>query len=208
MADDYRAVLEHFDVEDAILVGHSMGAFLTIALCLEHTAVVAKRVRGLVLVGGHAGGVAKSSPQNRLHAFFLKRGWMDRAMRVPPVGRAIARSLFGKDAPYVFVEAARTMMLDNVVGPTLSILNAMLDEDHYARIGAIPVPARVICGRLDRTCPPFHSERLGAEIKGSKTIWLGGVGHMVNYEQPRVFVEQIAALSPPPRAVVVEQRVA
>ena len=46
MAGDYRAVLEHFDVRDAVLVGHSMGGFVSIVFLLEHPVVAAQRLKG------------------------------------------------------------------------------------------------------------------------------------------------------------------
>jgi len=58
-------------------------------------------------------------------------------------------------------------------------------------LGEIPVPAIVICGERDRTCPRFHSERLGAEIPGSRNVWLTGVGHMVTYEAPQAIVDAV-----------------
>ncbi|WP_405558467.1 alpha/beta fold hydrolase [Streptomyces sp. NBC_01171] len=44
MAQDYLAVLEHFDVRDGVLVGHSMGGFLALRAVLDHPGV-ARRLR-------------------------------------------------------------------------------------------------------------------------------------------------------------------
>ena len=76
MASDYAAVLQHFDVQDGVLVGHSMGAFLSVVFSILHADIARARLRGLVLVGGHAGNVAKGSVQNRLQIAMVKRGVM------------------------------------------------------------------------------------------------------------------------------------
>ena len=46
MAGDYHAVLEHFDVRDGVLVGHSMGGFVAIRAVLDHPDMT-QRLRGL-----------------------------------------------------------------------------------------------------------------------------------------------------------------
>lgn len=47
-ARDVAAAMTSFDIDDAVVVGHSMGAFVAVALAAEHP----QRVRGLVLVDG------------------------------------------------------------------------------------------------------------------------------------------------------------
>ncbi|MCU1280956.1 MAG: putative hydrolase, partial [bacterium] len=95
MAGDYRAVLEHFDVNDGVLVGHSMGGFLSIVFSILHADVATARLRGLVLVGAHAGDVARGSVQNRVQVSLIKYGIMGLMLRSRTIARAMARSLFG-----------------------------------------------------------------------------------------------------------------
>ncbi len=47
-ARDVAAAMSGFGIDDAVVVGHSMGAFVAVALAAEHP----ERVRGLVLVDG------------------------------------------------------------------------------------------------------------------------------------------------------------
>lgn len=47
-ADDVAAVLDHFGVDTAVVVGHSMGAFVSLVLADQHP----EKVRSLVLVDG------------------------------------------------------------------------------------------------------------------------------------------------------------
>ena len=54
-ADDFRATLDHFGVSRAVLVGHSLGAYLALAFAHRHP----DRVRGIVLVDG---GIARPRP--------------------------------------------------------------------------------------------------------------------------------------------------
>ena len=54
MAADVAAVLRHFDIRDGVLVGHSMGGFVTIRAMIDHPDL-GQRLRGLVLFATWAG---------------------------------------------------------------------------------------------------------------------------------------------------------
>ncbi len=191
MAGDYAAILSHYDVTDGVLVGHSLGAFLSVVFSILHSDVARSRLRGLVLVSGHAGDAAKDNFQNRIHAAMLEHGIAGLAMRSDFASRLLLRPLFGKRPERRvldgMIERLRRVNIANI----LPILRAALAESYYDRLGEVPVPAIVIRGDLDRTCPRFHSERLGAEIAGSRTLTLPDVGHMVNYEAPLAIVAAI-----------------
>jgi len=64
-------------------------------------------------------------------------------------------------------------------------------ENYYDRLPEISLPARVVCGELDRTCPAWHSRRLGSELPRAQTRWLPDVGHMLGYEAPEAIVDAV-----------------
>ncbi|ABL05491.1 conserved hypothetical membrane protein [Mycobacterium ulcerans Agy99] len=80
MADDLAAVLQHFDLRDGVLVGHSMGGFVSIRALLDHGAL-AQRLRAVVLFATWAGRVLDGAPQNRLQIPLLERGILQRLLR-------------------------------------------------------------------------------------------------------------------------------
>ena len=71
MAADDAAVLEHFDVRDGVLVGHSTGGFIAIRALVEHPEL-AGRLRGLVLCASWAGRILDGAPQNWLQIPLLQ----------------------------------------------------------------------------------------------------------------------------------------
>lgn len=194
-ASDYRAVLEHFDVRDGILVAHSMGSFLALIFCLRHAESAQRRLRRLVLLGGNAGEVGRGSLQNRLQIPMLKSGLLKALWRFPPTGRAMVSQLFGDSADPRFVELARAMLLRQDLRLSLPLLHAMNHESYYDRLHEIPIETRVICGELDRTCPPPHSRRLGAGLPNATNRWLPGIGHMLAYEAPAAILEAVREAS-------------
>lgn len=189
-ARDYRTLLEHFDVRNGTLVAHSMGGFLALLFCLENPGV-AKRLQRLVLLGANAGAVARGSLQNQLQIPLLRAGLIPYAWRLPPLGRALMRPLFGRAADPDFVEATRQVIAKQDVQRSLPLLRAMCFEDYYARLHEIPIETTVLCGDLDQTCPPWHSRELGAKLQRATSRPLPGMGHMLMYEAPQPVIDAV-----------------
>ena len=195
MAADYAAVLEHFELRDVVLVGHSMGGFLSLVFAQTHVDVVAARLRGLLLVGAHGGRVAEGSRQNQLQIPLLKLGVMAQLIKQPTLGRLMSRTIFGDWAPDEYVEQNRLGMLEHDMQRSLPILQAQMDEDWYPNLALIKVPTVVLCGERDKTCRPWHSQRLGRDIPNAYNIWLPGVGHMVTCEAPHSILVHVRDLA-------------
>jgi len=191
LAGDYAALLEHHAVEDGTLVAHSMGAFLSIVLCLREPALVRRRLQKLVLLGANAGSVAQGSVQNRIQIPLLRFGVTRKLWERPRVGRPLVAQLFGVRPDPRHVEATRLCLLRQREQHSFPMLNAMLHENYYARLGEVSLPVTVLCGELDRTCPRWHSQRLGAELPRARNLWLPELGHMLPYEAPEVVVDAV-----------------
>lgn len=190
MGADYAAVLEHFDVRDGVLVGHSMGGFVAIRAVLDHPDLLG-RLRGLVLVATWAGRILDGAPQNRLQIPLLERGVVQRLVRTR-TGVVLFGALQCGTAPSpamisVFVE----VFLQQDHRRLLPILRAFAREDRYPRLGEITVPTVVMVGSADKTTPPGHSRRLAAGVPGARLVTVPGAGHMLNWEGSDELVEVI-----------------
>ena len=96
MAADDAAVLDHFDVHDGVLVGHSMGGFVAIRAVLDHPEIP-QRLRVLVLFATWAGRILDGAPQNRLQIPLLEYGIFQRLMRTRTGG--VLLGAHGRQAP-------------------------------------------------------------------------------------------------------------
>jgi len=194
MASDYTAVLEHHDVRNGVLVGHSMGGFLSIAFMLNHADVVADRLIGWLLMATFAGDVNRKNPQNRLQIPLIKSGVLVRMVSIPAIGRAFTKSLTGE---YVdgMAEAFVPIFTSHDHRALIPVMEAMTGENRYPRLGEIGIPTTVLVGTADHTTPPFHTDDLHAGIAGSKLVRLDGKGHALNWEAPDVVAAEVALLS-------------
>lgn len=192
-ASDYRAVLEHFAVEDATLVAHSMGAFLAIAFCLREPEAALRRIERLVLISANAGAVAVGSLQNRMQLPLLKSGLIKPLWRMRATGIPLVKSLFGPTARPEQIESTRQMLLRQDLRVTMPVLQAMLEDDLYPRLGEIPFETIVLAGEYDRTAPLWHAQRLSTELPRAVRITLPNIGHMLTLEAPQAIVEAVIA---------------
>jgi pimeloyl-ACP methyl ester carboxylesterase len=99
--------------------------------------------------------------------------------------------LFGKAPDPRFIEITRAMLMRQDVQLSLPLLHALTNDSYYDRLNEIRIETRILCGDLDRTCPPSHSRRLGAGLPNASSRWLPGIGHMLAYEVPDVVVEAV-----------------
>jgi len=196
MAADIAAVLEHFDVADAVIVGHSMGGFVTIRALLDHAAV-SQRLRGLVLFATWAGRVLDGAPQNKVQIPLLERGIMQHLIRYRTFAMLFGAAQCGaRPSPAmasVFTEGFRQHVDEH--GPLLPIVRAFSREDRYPRLGEITVPTVVMVGASDRTTPPIHSRRMADGIPGARLVTVPIAGHALNWEAPDELVKVIESLT-------------
>jgi 3-oxoadipate enol-lactonase len=61
---------------------------------------------------------------------------------------------------------------------------AMVSWDAYDRLPSIRVPTLVLHGTEDRVIAPANAEIVAGRIPGAELVWIGGAGHVYNWEQP------------------------
>ena len=192
MAADLAAVLRHFDVHDGVLVGHSMGGFVTIRTVLDH-AELAQRLRGLVLFATWAGRILDEAPQNRLQIPLLQSGILQRLLHNKTVAVLFGAAQCGaRPSPAMisaFVELFNQHLDEH--GPLLPIVRAFSREDRYPRLGEIAVPTAVMVGTSDRTTPQSHSRRLAQGIPGAWLVTVPDAGHLLNWEAADELIEVV-----------------
>lgn len=178
--------LTELDIEKPLVVGHSWGTMVTLALALDHPGLVS----GIVLLGGYyypsvRGDVLFASPP-------AIPGVGD-AMRYtvsPLIGRAmwpaIEKKVFGPaPVPETFDAFPREMALrpsqiraEAAEAALMIPAAAMLSK----RFGELDLPVTIIAGSGDRIVDPEdQAQRLHEALPGSKLLLVAGSGHMVHY---------------------------
>lgn len=190
MAADYLAVLESVGASGAILVGHSMGGFLSLRAVLDLPGV-SDRLAGLVLVSAFGGDVLSHAPQNVAEAPVLGTGLLDRIARSPTAGTLLGASFFGPHPQPAMVQALLEMVLECDLVPLRALGIEFLASDMTGRLDHVRLPTVVVCGSADRTTPLSESAQLAEGIPGARLRWVAGAGHMLPWEAPESVVAAI-----------------
>lgn len=218
-ADAIARVLDHYRLGKVIVVAHSFGGSIAASLALRHP----DRVAGLLFLAPAThpwpGGVdwyyrVASTPV---------LGWLFTHTIALPAGlqrmAAGADSVFHPNRPPA--DYLREAAIPLVLRPETFRYNA-IDvanlHDYVSRIAVhypeIRSPTVIITGDADEiVLEEIHARGLHRDIKGSKLLWVHGLGHKPDYMATDLAIAAIESLSGKPRdldamALAVEQRLA
>ena len=194
VAGDFAALLDYFELEDAVLVGHSTGGYLSIAMLLTRPES-AKRLRGLLLMASLAGDASVDAPQTKLQIPLITSGVMDRVVRNETLGLLFAASIWGPEPS----PTALRVFLDDFASQDHSqlvpLLTRLSETSFYDRLHEIDLPTIVLCGEDDATTPRWHSETMAESIPDARVVWLPDTGHAINWQRPEAVIEAVDELA-------------
>jgi pimeloyl-ACP methyl ester carboxylesterase len=188
-ADLIARAMSQIGVRDAIVVGHSWGTLVALAMALDHPDAVA----GLVLLSGYYYGSARpdvvplSAPAIPLVGDLM-------AHTISPLAGALAGPAAVKAAfaPAEIAERFAEFPIAMTLRPSqvraTAADTAMMVPSAVAlsrRYGDLDVPTIVLAGDGDLIVDPDkHSERLAGEVEGSELRVLAEQGHLFHYAEP------------------------
>src|SRR4051812_24877260 len=203
-ADVLRKALDQLGVEQAIVLGHSWGTLVAVALALQAPILV----RGVVLLSGYY------FPTARLDVPILSQpaipviGDVMRYTVSPLLGRLllprIIRRLFEPaPVPERFEQlfpkglTLRPSHLRASAADTALMVPAATELQ--ARYRDLKVPVTIMTGVDDQVVGVSRqSQRLHAELPQSRFISLSGLGHMVHHLAPDQVIQAVERVAPQP----------
>ncbi|MFK4505509.1 alpha/beta hydrolase [Bradyrhizobium daqingense] len=184
-ADLFKVALDRLSVHRAIVLGHSWGASVAVALAIRHPSLV----EALVLASGYYFPTARSDAAASLVPAMPGLGDIISHTASPILGRlmwpAMLKNLFGpRSAPEKFAGFPREMALRpgqmraSAAEAALMVPGAFSAAKTYSEL---EMPTIIISGEEDRLIDiNEQSARLHGEIKQSKLRRIAGVGHMIH----------------------------
>lgn len=176
--EDMMALFEHLGIDEAHVVGQSMGGWSALGFAIEHP----EKTRSLVLadtIGGiftpqirrtlteYEQLVAASPPPDRL-----------------PLGYhpAVGAQLRDQDLAHSFLYGQLGSLTQPP--PPSTIMPLLLATDHTDSAGDVAVPTLFIVGEHDPIFPPGLIEEAAAAIEGSRVAVVEDTGHSPYFESP------------------------
>ncbi len=185
-AADVLALMNHLDLDSAVVGGLSMGGYITLAVAKA----AARRLDGLVLADtkAPADNEAGRAARDTMIALVQEKG-------VEAVAQAMLPKLLGPTSQSEQPELSdvlRRMIVQNTPEAVASALRTMkFREDATPWLPSIACPTLVICGSEDGLTPPSESEAMAAAIPQAQLVLLPRAGHLSNLETPMAFTEAL-----------------
>jgi pimeloyl-ACP methyl ester carboxylesterase len=179
------ALLDRLGIDEALVLGHSLGAIVAAAWC----ATAKRRARGLVLASparGYAGAAAEVRETK-----FRERVQMVERLGVEGLARERSAALCAPQASVESVTAVRENMARITPGGYAQAAWMLSNEDLLTHLRDTPPPLAVLCGEHDRTTPPDACERVARET-GAPFVLLRGVAHACYVEDAAQFNAAVA----------------
>jgi len=187
--------LEQMHCDRPIIVGHSWGALVALAMALRNP----ERVAGLVLMAGYYYPMPRARPMPFPFATDIFRHavepYMRRLMAPDTMRRVFAPCRMPERfrRSYSMSLALRTSQMqavDDEAGMLIEATGAL--SRHY---GSLAVPSCLIAGTDDRIVDTdLHSTRLHLDLSGSSFRRVPGSGHMVHHAAPDEVLAAIAEI--------------
>lgn len=185
LEDNADALTDAFDelaVASAVMVGLSWGGMVAMRLALRHP----KRVRALALLDTSAEAEVRGRAlKYRLMVSFARRLGMPRALtdaQVIPLLLSADTIARRPDLVERLVRATNGFPREGTARAALAVV--VHRTDILRRVDAIRAPTLVLCGTLDRSTEPVHSQRIAERIPGTRLVLIEGAGHLSALEQP------------------------
>jgi pimeloyl-ACP methyl ester carboxylesterase len=191
-------LLEHLDIDRAVVVGHSLGGAVALAMAVSEP----ERVAGLVLLAP----VSHPWPNRDI-------SWYYSLSNLPWVGPAFSNIVAVPAGNLRYASAVRSVFAPNpvaddyenrsgtrlVLRPGSFLANAAdvgAAYDSVARLspryGQIRVPVAIVTGDSDSTVSiDIHSRGLVRDIAGARLVVLPQTGHMPSYTATALVVAEI-----------------
>jgi pimeloyl-ACP methyl ester carboxylesterase len=200
-ARDLIALLDHHEIDRAVLVGHSMGTQVS----LEAYRHAPARVAGLVLVCGSYGRVTAT-----FHGSDVLKLVLPGIIEAVEKNRGLARALWGRIPSGLAFKLARLSgevdvssireedfrwYMDHVsaMEPSLFLSMLKLAGEHSAEdlLAAIETPTLVVAAERDTFTPPELAKHMAEAIPEAELLFLEGASHAAPIEREAVIAERI-----------------
>lgn len=177
LADWLWELIKVLEAPTVSLVGHSMGALISLEVAARHR----RRIARLALLGAAA--------KMPVHPDLLEAAGQPgerAALLICDWGFGPAGHLGGHKAPGSWMMGHALRLLERSVGPVLETDLAACHayEDGLAAAAKVRCPTLVLAGEFDRMAPTRQGARLAEAIRGARFVAIPAAGHMLMVEQP------------------------
>lgn len=187
LADSAIWLLDDQNIDQAVIVGHSMGGMIA----QEIVAKYPDRVSALVLFATSAAfGGRDDSFKNKFLADRLKP--LDDGLAPADFADKLVGGMFGPQSTKQTRALAVNSMAAVPAATYRQALTCIVEFNRKADLGSIPCPTLVLAAEKDSLSPPPMMARMAEAIPDAEYHCLMSAGHLANMEDPGAFNDVIS----------------
>jgi non-heme chloroperoxidase len=187
LAGDVVDLLDELGVERAVVVGHSMGSWVTQRVAIDHP----ERVLGIVLAGSFG---ARPGDDPEMQAFAAEM-----ASVRDPITDQIARDFQESTVASTLPPG----QMDTFVSESLKVparvwsqtFTGFLEIDHTEGLAGLATPALLVWGEQDAFIPRETQDELLESLANARLEVYESTGHAVHWDRPERFARDVVAFS-------------
>ncbi|HTE48168.1 MAG TPA: alpha/beta hydrolase [Gemmatimonadaceae bacterium] len=181
-AADLAGLLDHLGIDSVVIGGLSMGGQIVMEFARQYP----QRVRRMLLAATfpHAETDEGKRTRNAMADRLLREGmnyYSDEVLPKMLAPRSIAA------LPAVASHVSAMMRATNPEGAAAAVRGRAERPSYEDTLASVRVPAIVVVGSDDAFTTRQDAEKMRDLLRNSELIWIEGVGHMPNLEEPAAF---------------------
>ncbi|MBN2615822.1 MAG: alpha/beta hydrolase [Bacteroidales bacterium] len=178
MAEAVKAVMDHENIVKAVMVGHSMGGYMSLAFAEQFP----DRLNGLVLFHSQAAADTPEARENRMRSIeVVKNGHKNYSNKFLP-------DLFADENKVVLADQIQSLCKEaENISPEgiIAVLRGMAErKDYRLLLKRLNIPVLFVAGKNDPRIPLDVITQQMQMPRDSEAILIDNVGHMGQFEAP------------------------
>ena len=187
MATDALGLMDALNINQAHILGHSMGGMIAQELALKFP----ERVKKLVLCSTSCGGSKAEMSSLETQKLLTKLSFKGHTRKL--VEEAMSHIFTKKfmDENPEFMEKKIDDILIIPTGPTTfkAQIGAWMRYNSYRKLKLINMPTLIVHGKQDILVPPSNGDLLAAKIPNAELVNFDSNAHLIHTEEPDKFNE-------------------
>jgi len=189
MATDVLGLMDALDINQAHILGHSMGGMIAQELALKSPDRIKKLVLCSTSCGGSKAEIPSIETQKILAKLSAKKHTRDLIEEAMP-------HIFSKKFMHGNPEFMRKKVDDILIIPTgpatfKAQMAAWMRYNSYRKLKTINLPTLIVHGNQDILVPPRNGELLTEKLATAEIVWFDSSAHMIHSEETEKFIETL-----------------